>query len=77
MRRGDALVCHDTNPSWVVLFQVIAALVTDKGGPLSHASVAARELGVPAVVGVSGASRMLRDGTEVAAGTVRLLGGGA
>jgi rifampicin phosphotransferase len=77
VRRGDVLVCHDTNPSWVPLFPVIAALVTDQGGPLSHAAVVAREYGVPAVVGLAGATRSLRDGTEVqvdgAAGTVRIV----
>lgn len=74
---GDVLVCPSSNPSWVPLFGIIAGLVTNTGGALSHAAVVAREFGVPAVVGTGEATRRLRDGQLVevdgTAGEVRML----
>ncbi|HEV8339510.1 MAG TPA: PEP-utilizing enzyme [bacterium] len=74
---GDVLVCPSSNPSWVPLFGIIAGLVTNTGGALSHAAVVAREFGVPAVVGTGEATRRVRDGQLVevdgTAGEVRLL----
>ncbi|MBI3975966.1 MAG: phosphoenolpyruvate synthase, partial [Armatimonadetes bacterium] len=74
---GDVLVCPSSNPSWVPLFGIIAGLVTNTGGALSHAAVVAREFGVPAVVGTGEATRRLREGQMVevdgTAGEVRLL----
>lgn len=61
-RRGDVLVCRSSNVSWVPLFRLAAAVVTDVGGSLSHAAVVAREFGVPAVVGAGVALGVLRDG---------------
>ena len=61
-RRGDVLVCRSSNVSWVPLFRLAAAVVTDVGGSLSHAAVVAREFGVPAVVGAGVALTVLRDG---------------
>ena len=60
--RGDVLVCRSSNVSWVPLFRLAAAVVTDVGGSLSHAAVVAREFGVPAVVGAGVALTVLRDG---------------
>ncbi|HLE77960.1 MAG TPA: PEP-utilizing enzyme [bacterium] len=62
---GDVLVCPSSNPSWVPLFGIIGALVTDTGGVLSHAAVVAREFGVPAVVGTGEATLRLREGQQV------------
>jgi phosphohistidine swiveling domain-containing protein len=62
---GDVLVCPSANPSWVPLFGIIAGLVTDTGGALSHAAVVAREFGVPAVVGTHTATTRLRDGQVI------------
>lgn len=74
---GDVLVCASSNPSWVPLFGIIAGLVTNTGGVLAHASVVAREFGVPAVVGTGDATQRLRDGQRVevdgTAGEVRIL----
>lgn len=75
MRKGDILVCRSSNVSWIPLFTIAAAVVTDVGGPLSHAAVVAREFGVPAVVGCDVAMERLRDGDLIEvngdAGTVR------
>ena len=65
VRRGDVLVCRTTDPAWTPLFGVVAAVVTETGGMLSHASIVAREVGIPAVVGVAGALDALVDGTHV------------
>ncbi len=63
--RGDILVTHGADPGWTVLFGRIAGLVTEVGGQLSHASVVAREYGLPAVAGVAGAMKQIQDGQEV------------
>ncbi|MGH2452207.1 MAG: PEP-utilizing enzyme [bacterium] len=77
IRPGDVLVCTTTNASWVTLFDVASAIVTDTGGVLSHCAVVAREYGLPAVVGTGIATRVIADGQMVevdgTAGEVRLL----
>ncbi len=79
MKPGDVLVCRSSNVSWIPLFTIAGAVVTDVGGALSHAAVVAREFGVPAVVGVGVAFERLRDGMLVEVdgdrGTVRPLSG--
>ena len=59
---GDILVCETTDPSWVALFMVAGAVVTDYGGLLSHGPIVARELGIPCVCGTEIGSRRIRDG---------------
>ncbi|GAB2482232.1 hypothetical protein GCM10027063_25420 [Promicromonospora xylanilytica] len=59
---GDVLVCRFTEPAWTALFGVVAAVVTETGGVLSHAAIVAREHGIPAVLAVRGAMTTLRDG---------------
>ncbi len=77
LRPGDVLVTSVTQPAWTPLFAVARAIVTEVGGMLSHSAVAAREFGIPAVVAVPGATRLLRDGQLVevdgTAGTVRVI----
>ena len=77
MRPGDVLVCRSSNVSWIPLFTVAAAVVTEVGGALSHAAVVAREFGVPAVVATGVALSTLADDQLVevdgSAGTVRVL----
>ncbi|MBI2782090.1 MAG: hypothetical protein HYX55_09890 [Chloroflexi bacterium] len=74
---GDIVVCPASNPSWVPLFTIAGGLITNTGGVLSHAAVVAREFGLPAVVGVVGATTKIADGRLVeidgTAGIVRLL----
>lgn len=52
---GAVLVCRVTDPAWLPLMVRCAALVTERGGPLSHAAIVAREIGLPTVVGAAGA----------------------
>ena len=59
VRPGDVLVCRETDPAWTPLFTVAAAVVTETGGLLSHAAIVAREVGIPAVLAVPGASTAL------------------
>ncbi len=62
LQPGEILVVHTTDVGWTPLFLVAAGIVTELGGPLSHAAVVAREFGVPSVVNVAGATRAIRTG---------------
>jgi pyruvate,water dikinase len=62
---GDVLVTAHTDPSWSPLFVSIAGLVTEVGGLMSHGAVITREYGLPAVVGVRDATRLIRDGQRI------------
>jgi rifampicin phosphotransferase len=62
---GDILIAGHTDPGWVILFPIAGGVVVEHGGLLSHAAIVARELGVPAIVGLHGAMRWLRDGDWV------------
>lgn len=62
---GDVLIAPATTPAWTVLFARVAAVVTDTGSPMAHASLVAREYGIPAVVGTGDATRRVRDGELV------------
>ncbi|MDQ0987778.1 rifamycin-inactivating phosphotransferase [Streptomyces sp. V2I9] len=65
LEAGDILVTTFTDPSWSPLFVGIAGLVTEVGGLMTHGAVIAREYGLPAVVGVEGATRLIRDGQRI------------
>ena len=65
LERGDILVCPFTDPGWTPLLNIAGAVVTETGGLLSHAAVICREYGIPAVLNVAGATRILRDGQVV------------
>jgi pyruvate,water dikinase len=65
LEAGDILVTAYTDPSWTPLFVAIAGLVTEVGGLMTHGAVIAREYGLPAVVGVEHATRLLRDGQRI------------
>jgi phosphohistidine swiveling domain-containing protein len=73
----DVLVVPFTTPAYNAVLAIAGGLVTEEGGALSHAAVLARELSLPAVIGVVGALTMISDGDEVEvdprAGTVRIL----
>ncbi|MET9762695.1 rifamycin-inactivating phosphotransferase [Streptomyces sp. NPDC006372] len=65
LEAGDILVTAYTDPSWSPLFVGIAGLVTEVGGLMTHGAVIAREYGLPAVVGVEQATRVIRDGQRI------------
>ena len=62
---GDILVTTYTDPSWTPLFVTIGGLITEVGGLMTHGAVIAREYGLPAVVGVERATRLIRDGQRI------------
>ncbi|MFE0173209.1 rifamycin-inactivating phosphotransferase [Streptomyces sp. NPDC059002] len=65
LEAGDILVTAFTDPSWSPLFVGIAGLVTEVGGLMTHGAVIAREYGLPTVVGVEQATRLIRDGQRI------------
>ncbi len=65
LEAGDILVTAFTDPSWTPLFVAIEGLVTEVGGLMTHGAVIAREYGLPAVVGVEHATRLIRDGQRI------------
>ncbi|MEV6679107.1 rifamycin-inactivating phosphotransferase [Streptomyces erythrochromogenes] len=65
LEAGDILVTPFTDPSWSPLFVGVAGLVTEVGGLMTHGAVIAREYGLPAVVGVEGVTRTIRDGQRI------------
>jgi len=65
LREGEIVVTELTSPDWDPVLQKAAAIITDKGGRTSHASIVARELGVPAVVGCNNATEVIHDGEPV------------
>ncbi|KJJ42371.1 phosphoenolpyruvate synthase [Bacillus subtilis] len=62
---GDILVTSFTDPGWTPLFVSIKGLVTEVGGLMTHGAVIAREYGLPAVVGVENATRLIEDGQRI------------
>lgn len=65
LQRGDILVTRAVMPAWTPLFLIAAAVVTDTGTLAAHASLIAREVGIPAVVGTGDATARLHDGQLV------------
>ena len=65
LQPGEVLVARATDPGWTPLFLSASALVLELGSVLSHGAVVAREYGLPAVVNVEGATRLLQDGDVV------------
>jgi rifampicin phosphotransferase len=65
LEEGDILVTTFTDPSWTPLFVSVKGLVTEVGGLMTHGAVIAREYGLPAVVGVENATRLIKDGQRI------------
>ncbi len=74
---GEILVTPRTDPGWVPLYPSCAGLLVERGSLLSHSAIVAREMGLPAIVGIKGLTRTLRTGMRVRldgkAGTVTIL----
>lgn len=65
LEQGDILVAPSTDPGWTPLFLKAAGIVMESGGFLSHGSTVAREYGIPAVVNVPGAMKLIKDGDNL------------
>ena len=65
MQQGDIVVTRQTDPGWACVFFLAQGLVIERGGMLSHGAIIARELGIPAVVGVRDATRRIRNGDRL------------
>lgn len=62
---GEILIAPATSPDWEPVMKIAAGIITDKGGRTCHAAIVARELGIPAVVGATGATEKIKTGTDV------------
>jgi pyruvate,water dikinase len=65
LAHGEILVAPSTDPGWMPLFLTAAGLVMETGGAMSHGAIVAREYGIPAVVGVAGATERIHTGQSV------------
>ncbi|WP_181373258.1 PEP/pyruvate-binding domain-containing protein [Massilia glaciei] len=65
MHEGDIVVTRQTDPGWACVFFLARGLVVERGGMLSHGAIIAREFGIPAVVGVRGATTRIRSGARL------------
>lgn len=65
IRHGEILVAERTDPGWIMLFPAAAGVLVECGSLLSHSAIVAREMGIPAVVSVSGLTQWLHDGDWV------------
>ena len=62
---GDVLVARHTDPGWIAVFSNASAIVVERGSLLSHSAIVARELGIPCVVGLKGATQWIQDGERL------------
>ena len=65
LKQGEILVTALTSPDWDPILKRAAAIITDKGGRTSHASIVAREIGIPAIVGCGNATTQIKDGDRI------------
>jgi phosphohistidine swiveling domain-containing protein len=76
LKSGDIMVCEMSTPAWTPLFAIVAGIITETGGALSHPAITAREYGIPAVVALKDATVRIREGQVVTVdggtGVVRL-----
>jgi pyruvate,water dikinase len=80
LHRGEILVAEHTDPGWILLFAGAQGLLVERGSILSHSAIVARELQIPAIVGIPGLMAWLKDGDWIEmdgrTGSVRRLGAG-
>lgn len=65
LQPGDILITSTTDPGWTPLFRIAGGLILERGGVLSHGAIVAREFGIPAVVGIENATRIITDGCKI------------
>jgi rifampicin phosphotransferase len=76
---GEILVTLRTDPGWIPLYPSLSGLLVERGGLLSHSAIVAREMGLPAIVGIKGLTQHLKSGMKIRmdgkAGTIEILNG--
>ena len=65
LQKGEVLLTKMTDPDWVPIMRLASAIITDEGGKTCHAAIVSRELGVPCIVGVRGATKLFKTGETV------------
>ena len=65
LEQGEILVAEYTDPGWIMLFPAASGILAERGSLLSHSAIVSRELGIPAIVGITGLIDSLEDGDEV------------
>lgn len=65
IQNGDILIAKNTDPGWTPVLRIVGGIVVEEGGILNHCSIVARELGIPAVVGVRQATRKIPENTHI------------
>jgi pyruvate,water dikinase len=74
---GEILVTSRTDPGWVPLYPSISGLLVERGSLLSHSAIVAREMGLPAIVGIDGLTKKLKSGMKIRmdgkTGTIKIL----
>lgn len=65
LKKGDVLITKNTTAAFNVILPILGAIVTDRGGQLSHAAIVSREFGIPGVVGTKNATQFIHDGALV------------
>jgi len=64
-KKGEVLVTDMTDPDWVPVMKIASAIITDRGGRTCHTAIVSRELGIPSVVGVGNATRVIKTSQEI------------
>ncbi len=65
LKYGEILVAERTDPGWIIVFPSAAGVLVERGSLLSHSAILAREMGIPAIVSISGVTAWLNDGDWV------------
>lgn len=65
VQKGDILVCPGTNPAWTPVFSLVGAVVSDRGGTLSHTAIVAREYGIPTLVNTFTGTSTIKTGQRI------------
>ena len=65
LEQGEILVAEFTDPGWIMLFPAASGILVERGSLLSHSAIVSRELGIPAIVGITGLISTLKDGDVV------------
>ena len=65
VKAGEILVASSTDPDWEPVMRLVSGIVTDQGGRTAHAAIVSREFGIPCIVGMGNATKLLTTGQEV------------